>query len=1458
MYLMLRATSTSPERSADVIATVEPSHTVEELRLALAAHLGVRGQTVIVRREKAEVLEPTSTLSDVGLVSGEELVLQASAPLGRTDRDGTVVVIEAIGGPAAGWYKELAPGMHTLGRPFHGAEADRSYKAIPDGTISRSHVSVHVDSDLSVTLTENPEATNPLLVDGAQPRGPIRVDESMEIHLGDSVLVCRVVAPPPETAIDQMGQVAFHRTPMRPARIEPVELAPINKVPGKLTPPKFSWLTAGAPLLGGIVMAVAMKEPMFLMFTVLSPITGAASFFENRKRSRDTHERELEAFEKRFDERERSYAAAYAKEEAIRLAASPDIADLRRRAQRRDRTLWARGREIPEFLTLRVGLGPAMPLITAPFSSDGDEDLIDRLEDQVDRFRRFDRVPVNVSLLALGVLGVQGSRAEAIALCKSLLIQAVCLHGPEDLVVAGAASPDTGIVDWLRWVPHTHATGSPIGGHHLAIEKAGADELLRAVLDVAEFRALTTDHGVDRRWPWVLVLLDRHLEPDPHLVAQILDQCPGVGISVIWLTDTTDRMPPQCRAVVELADRAVSGVERLSTVWFTDPSKPNQEFAADGADPTLPDTVARALAPLSDASSATATASIPRVVSLLAAHGIDEVTQAWIQQEWAVDRRSGGKPDGGYALETVVGLTADGPLKLDLVADGPHGLIGGTSGAGKSELIQALVAGLIIYQSPRDLSLMFIDFKGGSASEVFKDLPHVSGRVTDLDESLALRAQVSLRAELRSRVNLFSTLGVKDMADMRRIHPDKAPPSLVIVIDEFATLVKQLPEFVADIIDIAQRGRSYGVHLLLATQRPSSSVDDNILANTNLRISLRMLDRAESMSILNAPDAAEIPVPLKGRSIARMGPGQLVEFQSAYCSAPMSLAQGLPPVVIDPLGLGAPESTVAPRLTSGGEDATPRTQLDAVIEAIASIGHPRVPQIWNELLPEHFTLTAADEMRGGGGGDLAPGRLVLIGGADDPANQSQHASIVDLEGGGGMLILGTGGSGKTTALRTIAVSSSIDDLRCGGDTLSIFVLDFSSGELRAVEELPHCEGVGTLDDMESTTRILETLYAEVSRRRSASSTDGPARTILLLVDGYRNLVDALQNTGGGQEQSSDQWLIALDRIILDGRQLGVHTVMTADRGTSVRSAVYAAVTRRLVLKQVDAAETSALGLPSTRAFPPGAGFLDGLRVQIATITAPGQGDDDAMHAVANYMRDYAQASEVASSTLLQPPLPKLAFRSPSTRPSKDSLIASVGIADISGVSTECDLEKLDLMVTGPPLSGKSWALRSIAEQYETAGKNLYAIGAEDSGLREFRWKASAWGADAQALIATLKVELQFPGKEAILVVDDLDLLENSAFDSAVQGLGQDRSVHVLGSTSSFGYSSNELVKRVTSARQVLYLQPGSAREVAERIGVMRLPVLRLGLEMPQGRGMFVRNRIPTVIQTYAPTDTSNR
>ncbi len=309
----------------------------------------------------------------------------------------------------------------------------------------------------------------------------------------------------------------------------------------------------------------------------------------------------------------------------------------------------------------------------------------------------------------------------------------------------------------------------------------------------------------------------------------------------------------------------------------------------------------------------------------------------------------------------------------------------------------------------------------------------------------------------------------KDLAEMLDVAPAEAPPSLVIVVDEFATLVREIPDFVAGMVDLAQRGRSLGIHLVMATQRPTGAVNDNILANTNLRIALRVLDSADSIAVIGAKDAAAIPVPLRGRAYARTGPGALVPFQCAWSGSPYSPKKPekaeQSQVDVRPFPFGAPSGDWVP-VGSPGPRAGQRlpTQLEALVEGCAttarSLGLTPARPPWVEPLPEQISLAAllssAPERVEAHHRD--PGRWVTIGLADLPDEQCQALVDVDLEADGGLLVFGSGGSGKTTLLRTVAA-----DLAGQGqpDEVQIWVLDFSGRSLAHLEELPHVAAVAT-------------------------------------------------------------------------------------------------------------------------------------------------------------------------------------------------------------------------------------------------------------------------------------------------------------------------------------------------------------------------------------------------------------
>ena len=366
----------------------------------------------------------------------------------------------------------------------------------------------------------------------------------------------------------------------------------------------------------------------------------------------------------------------------------------------------------------------------------------------------------------------------------------------------------------------------------------------------------------------VLVVLDgaRRLRSLPGMV-QVLRDGPSVGVYAVCVDSDERLLPEECQAVV-VQEATGARVQQTRTAVV-------EGVRPDLVSPAWCARVARALAPLRDVSRDSEQATLPSSCRLLELMGLDPPSPEAIAARWAL---------AGRSTEAVLGESMDGPFSLDLRRDGPHGLIAGTTGAGKSELLQSLVASLAVANRPDALTFVLIDYKGGAAFAQCERLPHTVGMVTDLDTHLVERALESLGAELRRREHQLAAAGAKDIddyVDLLRNDPSmEAMPRLVIVIDEFASMVRELPDFVTGMVNIAQRGRSLGIHLILATQRPSGVVSPEIRANTNLRVALRVTDSSESSDVIDAPDAGRISKATPGRAYARLGHSSLVAFQT--------------------------------------------------------------------------------------------------------------------------------------------------------------------------------------------------------------------------------------------------------------------------------------------------------------------------------------------------------------------------------------------------------------------------------------------------------------------------------------------------------------------------------------------------------------------------------------------------
>ena len=1011
-------------------------------------------------------------------------------------------------------------------------------------------------------------------------------------------------------------------------------------------------------------------------------------------------------------------------------------------------------------------------------------------------------VPVIADLIADPVVGLHGDRPTVDAVAAGLVAQAATWHSPDDLIAVAAAPGLT----WAKWLPHTRSIVSPLPGGHTA-DAASVGSLLGRLVELAERRA---ERGADQlAWPRFLVVIDAATDPDPVRVSRLLDLAPTAGVSVLWLCGSLSEVPRQATRVLDVR-RSPSGAVR-GRWWSTDPSVDENRVEVDHLAAERADGWARALAPVRDASSSTRTTAIPRVVSLFEALEVGRPTPEWVMQRWS---------SAGPGLSVPIGVGADGIIRVDLVEHGPHALIGGTSGSGKSELLQSFVVGLAAGHPPSRLNVLVIDYKGGAAGQVLERLPHTVGVVTNLSPTLAHRALVSLRSELERRMALFRGRA-KDLPEFREVAPGEAPPALVILVDEFATLVREIPDFVSGLVDIAQRGRSLGIHLVLATQRPSGAVDENILANTNVRIALRVLDRSESTSIVGVPDAVDVPVPLRGRGIVRLG--AVEEFQAAFAGAPVCSEGERPPVSV----VRFDRTDVSPRHPV--VSASAQTQLDAVIDAVVgaavAVASPPPRRPWCEELPDRVSIAEViDRLRAAdpaGPAFVDPGRWVAIGLADRPERQEQGPAVLDLVESGGLLVFGSGGSGRSTVLGSIATSLQLAN---SGRQVVVVGFDFHGRGLSGLAELPVVAGVATVDAPERISRML-TLLASETRRRATTPSSGDPR-IVVIVDGLPDDVH-------------DPRVDELVRIALDGRSVGVHLVLAVENRSAVPSRLLGSVAGRLVLRQADPGAASDHGVGADlSALPPGRGVLGGsTMVQVADAPAS---------VVEELARRDRPAPDQWCARLTGVPLP---VRARVERPSGDLTSVPIGVMDVSGAVAAVDLTWSDLTICGAPRSGRSTAL-SVVVHHLGAAFDTTVVGPASSPLR--CWAGCpgvdvAVGAEAPRALDDLERRARDRDRASplLLVVDDADDFESVALERLV-GVDNVRLVVGLEQRSMSGFTVSPVVQAARRARRLLVLGPDDPVEFLQATGV-RLAI-RDGVEMVPGRGVLLVDRVPSLVQ----------
>jgi S-DNA-T family DNA segregation ATPase FtsK/SpoIIIE len=1216
----------------------------------------------------------------------------------------------------------------------------------------------------------------------------------------------------------------------------------------------------------GVAMVYFFHSFLYLMFMVLSPVLAVGNWISGRRGGRKEYLEGVANYRLRRASLEADVRAKVEHERRVRVASAPDPAVVGLMAVGPGARLWERRPSDPDNLVLRIGTTQQQSLLQIDDGS--------REDNHRTAHWQIPDMPIGVDLAGSQVVGVAGPEEPARALARWAVAQAAVLHSPRDLKIC--VLTDTKAADawqWARWLPHARS-GLSATQDNAPVILLGNDpetvanrvtELINVIRNRNQAQQATL-RGALLSEPDVLVVLDgaRELRDVPGMV-QVLKEGPLRGIHLLCLDREERMLPEEASAVVSIArDTLTLRRTGLPDIAGIRPDYVTAEWA---------ERLARGIAPVHDVTP-DAGGGLPDSVSLLDLLDLEPPTAEEVGRRW--DRRPA-------STSALVGQGFDRPVAFDLVKDGPHALIAGTTGSGKSELLQTLVASLAAVNRPDELTFVLVDYKGGSAFKDCVRLPHTLGMVTDLDSHLVQRALASLTAELIRREHMLAAAGAKDHPEyraLRRRDPNLPPmPRLLLVIDEFATLAREIPDFIPGLVGIAQRGRSLGLHMVLATQRPAGVVTSDIRANTNLRISLRVTDATESSDVLDVPDAASISPATPGRALVRTGHRSAMSFQTAYVGAPRPLHEEsqesrveLPDddtgVWMTPLswqGLGRPVE--APQeiedefaLLDDEEGPTDLMALvDALVEAAERSGHEPQSSPWLPPLADTLTLSDLPEPAAPTG----DGRLVPVAWAreDLPQLQAQPPVFLDLNTFSHLFVLGMPRSGRSQTLRTMA--SALARANSCAD-LHLYAIDAAGGALSALSALPHTGAVVPRADLERLGRLLNRLTAELVRRqelltahsaghitelRAALPPNRRPAHLMLFIDGWDTLSALIGEIEEGRMVSQ------VGMLLREGAAAGVHVVATSERAL-MAGRIAALNDNKLLLRMNDIGDYTLCGIPRDQipsVIPAGRGFRTdtGGELQVAVLPGglSGQEQAEALQKIGTQAAARDLGVPAAARPFRVETLPmtigfKEAYERIGTAP-RGPLTALLGLGgdDVAPVWVDFAGVASTYTIVGPPGSGRSTALLSLAASLLRVGTGVVALTPRQSPLRglEGHPKAVVLSSPAPAE-EEFRAALETVGGTGVVMVDDADLLSMSPLDAMLRDIassGRDRSVGlaVAGPAEALVSPLSTWLGQVRRSRKGLLLSPQTIGE-GDVLG-LRLPHNVIRVNRVPGRAFTV-------------------
>ena len=1084
--------------------------------------------------------------------------------------------------------------------------------------------------------------------------------------------------------------------------------------------------TAAFTVMMGIVMQRGVYVYMSLGMTIITTVFSVKNFLTEKKEMKKENKQREEVYQDYLVRIRKRIKKARKKEQEAFEYQYPKADILEKMIQGYSSRLYERSAMEEDFLQVNLGYYEGRSNIRVSYQKDEIEVDKDRLKEMAreipGEYKKVDYLPLSVDLKKAH-LGLVGSKKNIHEQLKYLLMQLTFFHSYRELQIVFIYNEAyRQEFSYVKWYPHLNIKAINVTGE---IYNAQArDQIFGSIQQILKERKIKQEEEQQEVTfsPHLLFIID---EPSLILNHPVMEYLQGkehnLGFSSIYTTDQQENLPENVHTVcllenVEEGRLLLNGGKRV-----------NQPFAVQHIRQIDLEGTARTLSAIVHVQGMNS--QIPEAITFFDMFGIEHPEELGVQKRWEKNQshKSLAVPLGVRAKEDYV------ELNLHEKAHGPHGLVAGTTGSGKSEIVQSYILSLAVNFHPHEVGFLLIDYKGGGMANLFAKLPHLLGTITNLDKAESMRAMASIKSELARRQQIFSDNNVNHINGYNKMFKlgkvEEPLPHLFLISDEFAELKKEQPEFMAELVSAARIGRSLGIHLILATQKPSGVVDDQIWTNSKFKLCLKVQNEGDSREMLKTPDAANITQ--AGRSYLQVGNNEIYElFQSAWSGATYQKEQTTEEkeddrvYLVNEIGQGV----LINQDLSGPKDSNQikATQLDVVVSHLygvyncrenVAVKKPWLPSLPGMILSPHtqkvMDSSIFTEL------DITLG----LGMIDIPEEQMQREYIMDMVKNGHLLYMASSGYGKSMFLGQIIVGLAMKN---AVKNLSIYILDLGNSALIPYKGLPQVADYMGFDEMEKIDKFQRLILDMIAERKKLfakamaqnfnvynQSQEEKLKAVVIVVDNY-DIVGEL-----GEEMIS-----FLQKISRDGAGLGIYLVVTMTRDSVMRSATKGNFKERIAgFNFMDGENSSFIGrsqirLPEDKK---GRALVKQEGINLMQLYTPVPCEDELIYnkEIKELIQQIAAASteERAKGVPILPEVLRYEMLSQYPGYRKDKMALPIGI-DINTLEVHyLELKEAPALVVGGAATGKTNAVKILIQHM--AGRKGYIFDNEEGMLRMY-------------------------------------------------------------------------------------------------------------------------------------------